>query len=315
MSHGLRVGPYAEFSVEEPIANSSVFVLPRSGEPGGAGARGDRRVEHRHVVLEDLRAGGRAHALGRDHVLERDRNPVAVGPVGEREEGVELAVPGVDRSAVGVPELARGDLAGLYRPPKELAVYQQAPGAAPAPAPKLPAALIVEDEYDLQLAVGPQGLLVIEVTQEAPAPPADQQDEVVGDLDDSSALAVLDDDELAVPTEVEETPSGRERRKYVRTIEDTPPSDSERRALGRIAIRKVAVGSSPRVMAGATLGEATRDPPRTGPRRRRRPGDRRAGTVRAGVRGRGAAGDPRRDRDRLEGLRARRRRRPRSRCR
>src|SRR5438034_11593983 len=29
-SHGLRVGPYAEFSVDEPIANSSVFVFPSS---------------------------------------------------------------------------------------------------------------------------------------------------------------------------------------------------------------------------------------------------------------------------------------------
>src|ERR1700754_4821641 len=33
MFHGLRVGPYAEFSVEEPIANSSIFVLPRIGMP------------------------------------------------------------------------------------------------------------------------------------------------------------------------------------------------------------------------------------------------------------------------------------------
>ena len=32
-SHGLWVGPYAEFSVDEPIANSSVFVLPISGRP------------------------------------------------------------------------------------------------------------------------------------------------------------------------------------------------------------------------------------------------------------------------------------------
>src|ERR1700758_5086633 len=32
-SHGLRVGPYAEFSVEEPIANSSVFVLPSTRSP------------------------------------------------------------------------------------------------------------------------------------------------------------------------------------------------------------------------------------------------------------------------------------------
>src|SRR6478672_12489542 len=33
VSHGLRVGPYAEFSVEEPIANSSRLVLPRIGMP------------------------------------------------------------------------------------------------------------------------------------------------------------------------------------------------------------------------------------------------------------------------------------------
>ena len=32
-SHGLRVGPYAEFSVDEPIANSSVFVLPSTRRP------------------------------------------------------------------------------------------------------------------------------------------------------------------------------------------------------------------------------------------------------------------------------------------
>src|SRR5438128_181091 len=32
-SHGFRVGPKAEFSVEEPNANSSVLVLPRNGRP------------------------------------------------------------------------------------------------------------------------------------------------------------------------------------------------------------------------------------------------------------------------------------------
>ena len=32
-SHGLCDGPKAEFSVEEPIANSSVFVLPRMRRP------------------------------------------------------------------------------------------------------------------------------------------------------------------------------------------------------------------------------------------------------------------------------------------
>lgn len=51
--------------------------------------------------------------------------------------------------------------------------------------------------------------------------------------------------------------SGRERRTYVRTIADAAV-DADGATLGRIAIRKVAVGSAPRVMAGATLGEATR---------------------------------------------------------
>ncbi len=32
-SHGLWTGPYAEFSFEEPIANSSQFVLPSSTVP------------------------------------------------------------------------------------------------------------------------------------------------------------------------------------------------------------------------------------------------------------------------------------------
>src|SRR5205814_9114642 len=32
-SHGLRVGPNAEFSVDEPIANSSMLVLPSSERP------------------------------------------------------------------------------------------------------------------------------------------------------------------------------------------------------------------------------------------------------------------------------------------
>ena len=32
-SHGFRDGPQAEFSVDEPIANSSVFVLPSSDRP------------------------------------------------------------------------------------------------------------------------------------------------------------------------------------------------------------------------------------------------------------------------------------------
>ena len=38
-SQGLRVGPYAEFSVDEPIANSSMFVLPSSTRPSASQRR------------------------------------------------------------------------------------------------------------------------------------------------------------------------------------------------------------------------------------------------------------------------------------
>src|SRR3954463_2885350 len=38
-SQGLWVGPYAECSVEEPIANSSMLVLPRIGRPASRSLR------------------------------------------------------------------------------------------------------------------------------------------------------------------------------------------------------------------------------------------------------------------------------------
>src|SRR5580698_6192657 len=36
VSIGLRTGPYAEFSFDDPIANSSQFVLPRITEPAAS---------------------------------------------------------------------------------------------------------------------------------------------------------------------------------------------------------------------------------------------------------------------------------------
>ncbi|HSS00771.1 MAG TPA: hypothetical protein VLM79_27120 [Kofleriaceae bacterium] len=88
------------------------------------------------------------------------------------------------------------------------------------------------------------------------APDARLDDE----LYDLSLHAQLDDEPApSGHPEPEAAASGRERRTYVRTLADAQANDFERQALlGRIAIRKVAVGSSPRVMAGATLGEATR---------------------------------------------------------
>jgi hypothetical protein len=79
-----------------------------------------------------------------------------------------------------------------------------------------------------------------------------------GELDDLARHDTLDD--LAIPVEsIEDEVTARQRRKYVQTIADAPPSDSERQTLlGRIAIRKAAVAEAPRIMGGATLGEATR---------------------------------------------------------
>ena len=73
-SHGLLVGPNALCSVDEPIANSSMFVLPRITAPDVSQPLGDVRVVRGEVALEDARPGGRLAALDRDEVLEGDRD-------------------------------------------------------------------------------------------------------------------------------------------------------------------------------------------------------------------------------------------------
>ena len=71
-AHGLRVGPNAECSVDEPIANSSQLVLPMTIAPARS-RRSTTAAEYgRHVVLEQPRPGGRRHAGRADVVLERD---------------------------------------------------------------------------------------------------------------------------------------------------------------------------------------------------------------------------------------------------
>jgi hypothetical protein len=75
-------------------------------------------------------------------------------------------------------------------------------------------------------------------------------------IEDLSRHATLDDELTPGDEPAPDEASARERRTYVRTLADT--SESDRHALARIAIRKVAIGSAPRVMAGVTLGEATR---------------------------------------------------------
>ena len=85
-SHGLRTGPKAEFSLDEPIANSSWLVLPSSGAPAAASRCTTVARVRRPVALEDPRAGLAGHALGAEEVLDRRaaRRPAAPGPFGRR---------------------------------------------------------------------------------------------------------------------------------------------------------------------------------------------------------------------------------------
>jgi len=63
--------------------------------------------------------------------------------------------------------------------------------------------------------------------------------------------------EPAISNEPVDEQALRDRRKYVRVISDQPSTESERRKLGRIAIRRVTV-TQPSSAVAATLGEATR---------------------------------------------------------
>ncbi|MBA3391711.1 MAG: hypothetical protein H0T89_03655 [Deltaproteobacteria bacterium] len=114
---------------------------------------------------------------------------------------------------------------------------------------------------------------------------ADPADAVPAEVADSGTAPLVDDDMLeifveedgAVPQPVAVAEStGRERRRYVRTIDDEPSTDSEREtererqaALGRISIRRVTASVTAaaeaalamveaEVAVGQTLGEATR---------------------------------------------------------
>lgn len=103
-------------------------------------------------------------------------------------------------------------------------------------------------------------------------PEPESEPEPEGELVDLSTFAVLDDEnewDDARDTEAESESSGRDRRRYVRTITDAPATESERQALGRIQIRKVVRTDADRLIAprpeaaappavANTLGEATR---------------------------------------------------------
>ena len=73
VSCGLRVGPNAEFSVDEPIANSSRFVFPIGMRPAATSRSTDGGVVRRLPALEDPRRARRRDAAGAEVVLERER--------------------------------------------------------------------------------------------------------------------------------------------------------------------------------------------------------------------------------------------------
>ena len=70
---GFRTGPYAEFSFELPMANSSQLVLPRMTAPASSRRSTAVASYGGRIGLEDLRSASRAYALRADHVFNRRR--------------------------------------------------------------------------------------------------------------------------------------------------------------------------------------------------------------------------------------------------
>jgi type II secretion system (T2SS) protein E len=198
-------------------------------------------------------------------------------PVSTREIEAYRPVPD---TPTGAPAPAVDPQAGAAHPPETDPMAGVAPG--------LPAVYRTPTDPDVAAALAALGPMPDEVFEDdgetaedaedaeaaEPAEPIDDDDddlipievEAPGAADDPDP--VLEDDLEISAEPPEDEAHARERRRYVRTIADpasTDPasddaaSDIDRQSmLGRIAIRKVAVGSAPRVMAGATLGEATR---------------------------------------------------------
>ena len=99
-SQGLCVGKYAEFSVEEPIANSSMLVLPTMTAPASS-RRSTTAPCTAARSLEHPRAAGGGHALRGEHVLDADRD-AGSGPALARRRRRRPRRPGQRRSPVTV---------------------------------------------------------------------------------------------------------------------------------------------------------------------------------------------------------------------
>jgi hypothetical protein len=119
LSHGFLTGPKAEFSFDEPIANSSQLSLPSVTMPAG-GIFDHGGVERADVVGQHLRAGGRTPVARDENVLvgdrhagqrvasprpggRRPRGPVPASALVDVQEGVEVAGLFDTRRGNGVP--------------------------------------------------------------------------------------------------------------------------------------------------------------------------------------------------------------------
>ena len=72
--HGETTGPKQEVSFDEPMANSSLLSLPSITAPSRQRLALTVEFVSRDEVLQDVRAGGGAHACGAEHVLDAERD-------------------------------------------------------------------------------------------------------------------------------------------------------------------------------------------------------------------------------------------------
>ena len=88
-AEGFLAGPNAECSVEDPIANSSQFVLPTMTAPAALEALDNRRAVGRNVMLEDSGPRRRAQTPRADVVFYSDRNAEERQVVGPGRSAIE----------------------------------------------------------------------------------------------------------------------------------------------------------------------------------------------------------------------------------
>src|ERR1035437_2347126 len=124
VSWGFRVGPKAELSVDEPMANSSILVLPTMTAPASPnrvttvasyGGRQPSRIRDEQVVLQRHRhPGQQARVLPRRHQLVDNGRLRTSGITGNEVERVDLAIVGVDGSQIVVEDFDRAGFPIAY---------------------------------------------------------------------------------------------------------------------------------------------------------------------------------------------------------